>query len=273
MVSTKYINFETAHNTSIRAKENLLLACDDHFSIRNGLYSLDYPYSSTTPGSARFKPIKQNNIGIEHLKIPAHTKIAIEIPTKTDLYFNISASAGLNGFIPLNQMIVFSPDDKDSVVFENPPRGTGVNFEYYVDQNFDIAMINIIDFEWPPLYINSVSFGQLMQDQVEYGIEYAQIAFLNDNKIRQLDPGDLLNITFENPIKLLLSYREGLLHTEFTGSVKTLFAGPEIFGKSSVNNIMPRKLEIKWVYFPPIILVIFIVVYLSLRSENKTKNS
>lgn len=242
-LTTRYLYFQTAQMTTLRSADKFILASGDHFSIRNAVYTLDYPFSDTLPAPIKVKPLGQELVGIEHIKLPKDAKSVLESPTKKDMYVSFSESEGLNGFIPVNHAILFSPQETDSVAYDHTPIGTGVNFQSEESQRIEISLINAEDFEWPPLYVTSVGFGELKQDGIEYGIESAQIYFSTGNEPIHLNPRDLLSITFENPIKLLVNYQEGMISLRFTGVVNNLYAGPEIFGKNNSNNKMPKRWE------------------------------
>ena len=239
-LTTRYLHFQIAQPTTLRSTGKFMMGSRDHFSVRNAVYTLDYPFSDTLPAALRIKPALHELVGIEHIKLPKDSKVTLETPTPQDLYIAFSDSEGLNGFIPIDHSIVYSPEGKDSIIYGENPRGTGINFHAYKDQSNGISLIESDDFEWPPFYVKSLSFGQLRQDQVEYGIESGEIEFLKSDKRIQLSPQDLLSVTFEHPVKILIKYSEGLVSLQFAGTVNSIFVGPDILGKSGSNDHMPR---------------------------------
>jgi hypothetical protein len=243
VLTTKYLHFQIAQPTTLRSTGKFMMGSRDHFSVRNAVYTLDYPFSDTLPVALRIKPALHEHVGIEHIKLPKDSNVTIETPTPQDLYIRFSDSEGLNGFIPIDHSIVYSPEEVDSVIYGENPSGTGINFHAYKDVTNEISLINADDFEWPSFKVKSTSFGQLKQDQVEYGIESGQINFLKSGKHIQLNPQDLFSITFEHPVTIVLKYNEGLVSLQFAGTVSSIFAGPDILGRSVFNNRMPKLWE------------------------------
>lgn len=242
-ITTRYISFETAQNISLRSQDQNLINSYGQFTVRNAVYSLDYPFSDTLPSVVKIKQQNDKPVGIEYINLPKSTRVSMEAPAKNDFYLALSGIEGLFGFIDLKQSIVFSPNGLDSVIFDFEPKGTGINFQSNGNDLIEGSFINVADFKWPPIYITSVNFGVQKTDQITYGIESAQIDLLQQNKAVNLSPEDLLSLTFEVPVKLLIEYKNGLISIQFEGKVNSLYAGPEIFGKGKKNNLMPTLSE------------------------------
>ena len=270
-LTTRYLHFQTDQATTLRSPDRLMLGSRHHFSIRNAVYTLDYPFSDTLSAPMKIKPVSHELVGIEHIKLPDDATVTIETPTQKDMYIGFYESEGLNGFIPIDHSIVFSPGEMDSVIYGQNPTGTGINFQSNKEERSDISLIDAADFEWPPFYVKSISFGEFKQDQVEYGIESAQIDFLKSEKSIQLNPKDLLGIAFTNPIKLLVKYQEGLVSLQFTGVVNSIYAGPEIYGKSSSNNQMPKLWEEHKELLGIVVIIIVLVFPAIVMYKSRTR--
>jgi hypothetical protein len=259
-LTTRYLHFQTYEATTLRSPDRLMLGSRHLFSIRNAVYTLDYPFSDTLPAPMKIKPVLHELVGIEYIKLPDDTKVTIATPTQKDIYIGFYESEGLNGFIPMDHSIVFSPEGRDSVIYGQNPIGTGINFHSNKEERSDVSLIDADDFEWPPFYVKSISFGELMRDRVEYGIESAQINFLKSGKSIQLNPKDLLSLESENPLKIQIKYNDGSISLQFTSMVNSIYAGPEILGRSNYNNQMPRLWE-DHKELLGILVIVFVLVF------------
>jgi hypothetical protein len=271
-LTTRYLHFQTHQETPLRSTNKFLMASSKDFYIRNAVFTLDYPYSSdTTPSNLRIKPAPHALVGFEHVHLPKGAGITLETPTSQDMYLGFSESVGLHGFVPINHVMVYSPEEMDSVVYGQNPAGMGINFQTFKDQPNHIALIGAEDFEWPPFYVNSLSFGQLKQDQVAYEIESAQIHFLKNDRKIQISPKDLLSVAFEDPVKIQVKYSEGLVSLQFTGLVNSIYAGPDIFGRSHSNNQMPKLWEVRKDLMAVAVLLTILLLPAVMMSQSRTK--
>lgn len=272
-VTTKYVSFESAEAASLRSQENLLFGSIAPFSIRNAMYSLDNPFPDTLPSELLIKPLKRDKVGIEYMNLPKMVRVTMNIPTVDDFFIKLSNQEGVFGYVGLKNTLVFSEDGQDSAVFESTSRQAGINFQSFGNDAIEVSFFALPEFKLPPLYVSSISFGEHKLGQISYGIESAQIKIDKPNKIITLSPEDLLTLEFENPMKVVAENRNGMIALQISGMVKSLHAGPEIFGKSDSNNQIPKLYEKYFesteMYFAAIGFSLFAFFWLAFKIEGK----
>ncbi|GAA0878124.1 hypothetical protein GCM10009119_10920 [Algoriphagus jejuensis] len=248
-LTTDYLHFETDGAVDIRSSEGNVFSSTDHFYIRNGLYSLHYPFSNSLPASLKIASIESQPVGIAYLKLPAQTGITIEAPTKHDIYFDLLEPRGLEGNLRLKNLVAFSSAEDSSVTYGDTPIGTGINFQSAPNENLQLSLIQAGDFELPPILVSSVAFGKLGQQKVEYGILSGQIELPEYGENFVLNSRDMLTLSLQDPSKLIISYREGVLSVTFSGSVNSLQTGIDAAKPNGGKNLLPKRIE-SWASFP-----------------------
>jgi hypothetical protein len=268
-ITTTKVNFEFAEPVTFRSKEQFLFSSEKLLKFDNGLYSLNYPYSDTLPVGMLIKSKENNPIGIEYLSIPLNSEINLETVVQNDVYLSFSKTSGIEGYVEFDNAFIYSGDGNDSILYSNKK---GILFQSEKNSPLAVTLSNPKEFEIPPVFLTSIHFGTQYQDNLKYGIQSAEINLPELGKSINLMTGDLLNFTFAQPVKALLSYRNGVFIIKFSGKVNSLFAGPEIYGFDKRNNQMPTKLELYFMEFGIYILSVAILFILGIYFIPKAFN-
>jgi hypothetical protein len=241
-LKTHFISVRTFGSVDLHSNPKPPFGSHTYFSMRNGFLTLDYPYSypDTIPQNMDLKPLGPTPIIVREISIPDSSVVTLDTPLGKDLYLTVNGERTTRGFIPLEDVVLYSPNRKDSMIYSGYSPGTGINFESTPTHTLTIALAETLPTEWSPIYIRSVNFGVRKETMEEYGIESGKITLLETGDSVKLDKGDLLKIDINHPVKLITQFRDGAIYIQFTGAIDSLYAGPEIFGESDNNNRMPK---------------------------------
>lgn len=254
-----FIQFETHEAVNLRPLESFLLSTSDHFYLKNGQYSLNYPFKASSPETLKITTIQSEPVGISYLKIPGKSKVTIETPTKNEIYLDFSEHQGMEGHVILRNLILQSTKADSTIVYHNTPLGTGINFQSSAKHSFGISLIRAHEFELPPLLVNTVGFSNPALSKTHYGIIQGEIELPEYGSTYTLNPQDLLTMTTHYPGKLILSYQQGQLSAQFSGSLKSLETGINSSETSYTKNLMPTRFEAyKFFYIALIAILAFI---------------